>query len=220
MKNIPKIILVDDHTLFREGIRLLIEKEKLGQIIGEAANGEEFMDLLQTSSNPDLILMDLEMPRMNGYEATKNALLLNPDLKILVLTMLDGKNEYEQMINAGVMGFVLKSAGIYELRRAITTVLNGENFYSYEILQKVVSQFMKQSTQIAVPVVEKLGLSKREMEVLELFCKGMTTTEIADKLNRSIKTIESHRSSLLMKTNTKNTVNLVLYALKNKLAGM
>lgn len=209
------IIIVDDHALFREGMKLLLETEEMGEVIGEAENGQEFLDLLKIQK-PDLVLMDIEMPTMDGLEATKKALAIYPDLKILMLTMLCQRNNYTDVINAGAMGFVLKTSGKQELERAINTVIGGESYFSNKILRQIILNIGKQHPASGSPAEIALELTNRELEILQFLCKGYTTTEIADKLFRSIKTIEAHRSKLLQKTNTKNTINLVLFAIKNK----
>jgi DNA-binding NarL/FixJ family response regulator len=213
-----KIILVDDHSLFREGIKLLIENNGLGEVIAEANNGKVFLDQLN-SENPDLVIMDIEMPVMNGLEATIKALELYPDLKILVLTMLSEKENYQDMIHAGALGFVLKTSGKKEFEKAITTVMSGESYYSNELLRQIIINFDAHKSH-SKPIQHddiSLELSSREKEVLVQLCSGLTITEIADKLFLSPKTIEAHRSTLLRKTQTRNTLNLVLHAIKNKM---
>jgi DNA-binding NarL/FixJ family response regulator len=216
MKPLPKVIIVDDHTLFREGIRLLVEQEQLGEVVAEAVNGIELLKLLN-SHNPDIVLMDIEMPQMNGLEATLRAKEIRPDLKVLVITMQDRKDNYIEMLNAGAMGFVLKTAGKHELHRAITSVLSGEQYFCNEILQKVVSDFIKKPSENKQQTSTTNEFTNKEYEVLKHLCKGLTVSEIADKIHRSVKTVECHRSKLIEKTNTKNTINLILYAIKNKL---
>lgn len=211
-----KIIIVDDHTLFREGIRLLIENENIGSVVAEADNGHAFLKLLNIH-NPDLVLMDIEMPIMNGLEATESARKFNPNLKILVLTMQSSKADYYKMINAGVMGFVLKTAGKEELEKAILSVLAGEHYFSSEILKVIVSDLIKSPNEKEVTEIYPNEITEREMDVLKLLCQGLTTSEIAGTIHRSIKTVEAHRAKLLEKTHTKNSINLVLFAIKNKL---
>ncbi len=211
-----KILLVDDHSLFREGIKLLIENEGYGQIIAEAENGFQFMELIKTHQ-PDLVIMDIEMPVMNGLEATQQAIKLFPTLKILVLTMLNEKSNYIDLVNAGALGFVLKTAGKLEFEKAIKTVMEGGSYFSNSLLRQII---MQQHDNAVKPILKCPAdfstISKREMEVLEQLCNGLTVSEIAEKLFVSPKTIETHRSSLLKKSNTRNTINLVLCAIKNK----
>ncbi len=132
-----KIIIVDDHPLFREGMKFLIETEGIGEVISEAENGQVFLNQLKDLS-PDLVLMDIEMPEMDGIEATREALNLKPGLKVLVLSMFSDRERYIGMIKAGAMGFALKSAGKNELENAINTVIRGENYFPNSISQKVV----------------------------------------------------------------------------------
>ena len=210
-----KIILVDDHLLFREGMKLLIETEGMGMVIAEAPNGKVLLDLLETL-DPDLVLMDLEMPVMGGVEATAKAIALKPALKVLLVTMLDPSDDYARLINTGAMGCVLKSAGKQELENAIKTVINGGSYFSNEILRKIIVEFSKQK-QVSTETISGNDYTSRELEVLKYLCEGFSAAEIAVKINRSVKTIEAHRAKLLQKTETRNTINLVLYAIKNKL---
>lgn len=209
-----KIIIVDDHSLFREGIKLLIENEHLGCVVAEAENGKAFLDLLD-QHQPDLVIMDIEMPVMNGLEAIKQGLQRQPKLKFLVLTMLNEKTNYAEIIYAGAMGFVLKTAGKKEFERAINTIMGDESYFSPEMLRQMLLNTQKQSEQTDSD--KGNSFTQREQEVLNLLCAGLSVTEIAEKIFLSVKTIETHRAALLRKTNTRNTINLVLYAIKNKL---
>ncbi len=211
-----KIILVDDHSLFREGIKLLIENEGFGEVIAEAENGQQFIDLLKIHQ-PDLVIMDIEMPVMNGLEATQKAIQLFPNLRILVLTMLSEKSNYIDLVNAGALGFVLKTSGKQEFEKAIKTITEGGSYFSNELLrQLIMQQHEKRVKTNEACSTDFSTISKREKEVLQHLCNGLTVTEIAEKLFVSPKTIETHRSALLKKSNTKNTINLVLCAIKNK----
>jgi DNA-binding NarL/FixJ family response regulator len=216
MSSTTKIILVDDHLLFREGMKLLIETEGMGVVIAEAPDGKAFLDMLEPL-DPDLVLMDIEMPVMGGIEATEKAIAMKPSLKILLVTMLDMSNDYAKLINTGAMGCVLKSAGKQELENAIKTVINGESYFSNELLRKIILDFGKQkSTSDDTPVFVD-EFTEREIEVLNFLCQGLSVAEIAGIINRSVKTVEAHRAKLLQKSEARNTVNLVLFAIKNKL---
>jgi DNA-binding NarL/FixJ family response regulator len=160
------------------------------------------------------------MPIMNGLEATQKAIEIAPNIKILVLTMQASKEDYFSIVNAGAMGFVLKTAGKHELQAAINAILNGENFFSKDILQKVVTGFIQNSENGNPRNMPKVQLTEKEAEVLNYLCKGLSPSEIAQTIHRSVKTVEMHRSSLLEKTNTKNTINLILFAIKNKLVNL
>lgn len=164
-----KIIIVDDHTLFREGIKLLIENEGLGEVIAEARNGQSFLDILKTQ-HPDLVIMDMDMPLMDGVETTLNALQMIPNLKILVLTMLSEMANYLEILNAGAMGIVLKTSGKTEFEKAIKIVLNGENYYSYELLKQImVNANLKSQPTTKNTVSISSDFANREKEVQEHF---------------------------------------------------
>ena len=218
MERSYNIIVVDDHPLFREGIRLLIEKEGIGKVVGVAEDGQMFLQLLEKQV-PDLVLMDIEMPVMNGLEATRRAKEQYPDLKILVLTMMEGHEKCAEMITAGAVGFVHKTAEKPVLEKAIQTVMAGENYYSLDMLRSIVLSLGKkeQEQARAKSVKEEINFSEREYEVLKYLCEGLTVAEIAEKIFRSVKTVEACRSKLLEKTNTRNSINLVLFSIKNKL---
>jgi DNA-binding NarL/FixJ family response regulator len=209
----PNIIIVDDHLIFRQGLKSLLTSENIATVIGEASNGKEFLDLL-SHRNPDLVLMDIDMPHMNGMEATQKALLINPGLKIIIFTMFGDEEYYYKMIDLGVKGFILKSSGINELEKAISEVMEGESYFSNELLRKIITNFGRKS---AKNTTETANLTPREMEVLQQICLGLNTEEIAQKLFISAKTIKSHRSNLLEKTGSKNTPGLMLYAIRNKI---
>jgi len=216
MSHFAKIIIVDDHVMFREGLKLLIETEGMGEVIAEAENGLIFLTLLD-KHHPDLVLMDIEMPVMGGLEAIIKAIAIRPELKILVLSMLCAKENYTDIINAGAMGFILKTSGKQELEKAIKTVIGGECYFSNELLRKIIQYSGKQQPISGNSVIAGINITERELEVLQYLSMGLSANEIAVKLFRSVKTVEAHRSKLLEKTNTKNTINLVLYAVRNKL---
>jgi len=206
------IIIVDDHKLFREGLKILLRNLEEVNEIWEAQDGEVFLNMLKTL-HPDLVLMDIEMPRVNGVEATIKALETYPELKILALSMYSDEEYFQKMVDAGVCGFLLKNSEFSEVRKAIITVAQGNNYFTEELLYKLVNRFKTKPAHIE-PVV---ALSDRELEVLLLICKGLSNQEIAEKLFISKRTVDHHRASLLTKTSTRNTASLVIYAIKNKM---
>jgi len=211
-----KIIIVDDHLLFREGLKLLIEGEGIGKVVAEADNGEILLELLD-KIEPDIVLMDIEMPKMNGLEATIRARLKKPEIRILIITMMSENENYTDLINAGAMGFIQKTANKEELTRAIKMVNKGECYFSNNLLRQII--FNRGRNTYASNNSKALNdeFTEKELEIMQHFCDGLTANEIASKIFRSIKTVEAYRSKLLEKTQTKNTINLVLYAIKNKL---
>lgn len=212
---LPTIMLVDDHLLFREGLKSLIKNEKIGIIIGEASNGREFLSLLE-KEKPDLVLMDIDMPLMNGAEATSRAIEQYPDLNILVLSMHGDEGHYYNMINAGVKGFLLKTADVEELEKAINLVFQGENYFSNKLLCNIISEFGNKN-KLQKAQVNGEHFTPRELEVMKLICSGLTNEEIAEKMFLSPKTIKGHRINLLRKTKCKNTPSMIVYIIKNKI---
>jgi DNA-binding NarL/FixJ family response regulator len=211
MKDI-KVILVDDHNLFRNGLKLLLSGYPNIHVVAEASEGEEFITVLENTP-ADVVLLDIEMPGMNGIEATRAAIAKYPDLKIISLSMYGEEEYYYKMIDAGVKGFILKSSDISEVIKAIQAVLTGGTYFTPDVLYNVVKNI---KTVVGNPN-NTASLSERELEVLEQICRGLSNQEIADALFISKRTVEKHRASLLSKTNTKNTAHLVMYAIENKL---
>lgn len=209
-----KIYIVDDHKLFREGLKLLLSTQEFVQHVYEASSGEEFIENLNLV-DCDVVLMDIEMPGMNGIETTELALRLKPDLKIIVLSMYGDEQYYYKMVDIGVKGFVLKNSGIEKVISAIHQVAEGENYFSEELLVNILNNIRSGAKieQIALDV----EISEREMEILYHVCLGLSNQEIADKLFISKRTVDKHRANLLSKTGCRNTAALVMYAIKNKM---
>ncbi len=208
-KNAPKstIIIVDDHRLFRNGLKFILSEIDNIEVLSEASNGLECMEILK-NYKPDLVLMDINMPEMNGVETTEKALKMYPDLKILVLSMFGDDEYYNTMIELGVKGFLLKDADNNELITAVKKVLGGDSFFSQDLLLKLIK------TKTDEPAIK---LSDREKEVLTLICKGYSNFEIAEELHISQRTVERHRANLLFKTDSNNSISLVIFAIKNNL---
>ena len=201
------IAVVDDHELFREGITLVLRQVRGFKVVCNAASGYDFLKYLQTSK-PDVVLMDINMPGMNGVETTIKALQKYPDLNVIALTMLSDTLHSTQMIEAGAKGFMLKKGNKNELRQAVTEVFNGGNYFSQEILQTLACRSLRNPR-------SNNQFTNRELEVLDLVCKGFTSQEIADKFFISAKTVEGHRTNIFQKANVRNTAALVLWALHN-----
>ena len=205
--NLIKVALVDDHQLFRSGIKFILDDTEDIKIVLEASNGKEFLDLLE-HVNPDVVLMDISMPEMDGMEATKRALEKNPELNILVLSMFSDIEYYNSMIDLGVKGFILKDIDNNELLTAIRKVSKGGNYFSQELLLQLIKN---------KPDDQAVALTNREKEVLDLICQGHSNQEISEELYISQRTVERHRASLLEKTDSKNSISLVIFAIKNGL---
>ena len=209
-----KIYIVDDHKLFREGLKLLLSNQEFVRHIYEASNGKEFIENL-SFVDCDIVLMDIEMPEMNGIEATGAALRVKPGLKVIVLSMYGDEQYYYKMVDAGVKGFVLKNSGIEKEIEAIHRVAAGENYFSEELLVNILNHMREGGK--PEPEVPDNEISGRELEILYHVCLGLSNQEIADKLFISKRTVDKHRANLLSKTGCRNTAALVMYAIKNKM---
>jgi DNA-binding NarL/FixJ family response regulator len=205
-----RTIIVDDHRILRDGIKALLREMKHVELVGEASNGLELIPLLQRC-NVDLILMDINMPKMDGIEASREALRICPSVKIIVLSMHDDISHYDSMVQLGVDGFLLKESNYNELEKAIDSVFDGRPYFSQELLLKLLRSKRQAAT---------IEISKREKDVLELICKGLSTSDIAEKLFLSVSSIEKHRAELLVKTNSPNSTALAVYAIKNNLVDL
>lgn len=224
MAEILNIIIVDDHSIFRKGLSLLLQEIPEIKVVAEASNGEELIDILKNKKIiPDIIFMDIKMPKMNGIEATKEVMKINSNIKVFALSMF-GEEEYLQsMIEAGVEGFILKKAEKEEIESAIKSAKEGKSYFSHELFDILVKNFGLKKNQNQNEAEKKPEvavsprLSNRELEVLQLICKGYSNIQIAEVLFISPRTVDGHKASILSKTGTKNTANLILYAFNTKL---
>jgi DNA-binding NarL/FixJ family response regulator len=216
MENMVNIILADDHKIIRDGIKAFLREDSEMNVIGEASNGNELLETLNTMK-PDVVLMDINMPEMDGFEATKAIKEQYPDIKVLVLSMLDHEKYVQKMMDAGAMGYTLKNTGKDELLYAIKMVADGHKFISTDVALSFLNKLQNSTPAVLFnqPAAEKKpsDLSAREIEVLKLIAEGMTNAEIADKLFTSKRTIESHRQNIIEKAQVKNTAALIKYAL-------
>jgi DNA-binding NarL/FixJ family response regulator len=206
-----RIIITDDHQLFRNGLKILLNAFPEFEVIAEASNGAEFLKILKDTS-ADIVLMDINMPEMDGIEATRKGLKLNPGIDIIALSMYGEEEYYYKMVDAGAKGFLLKDSDISEVKEAILTVRKGGSYFSQELLYHVIQKIKHRENES-----KTANLSKREKEILLKICEGLSNQEIAETLFISKRTVDKHRANLLGKTNSKNTASLILFAIRNKL---
>jgi DNA-binding NarL/FixJ family response regulator len=206
-----KIIVVDDHTMFRESISKILSLRKTVEVLAEASNGVELLGLLD-KFKPDIVLMDIAMPELDGIETTKKALIKQPNLKVLTLSSFGDEKYYFHMVEAGAKGFVLKNAGLSELEMAIKEVAKGGSWFSSELLQKVIINLSSKNK-----IENESGLTERELEILKLICENLTNEQIAEKIHLSYDTIKWHRNNILSKTGCNNAIGLLIYAIKHKI---
>lgn len=206
-----RVLLVDDHALFRGGLKMLINGSDSFTVVGEASNGLEFLSFVALDM-PDVVLLDISMPQMDGIEAAAIAAEKFPELPIITLSMYGEEDYYFRMVSLGVKGFLLKNSDIEEVLEAMETVIDGGTFFSPELLHNLVSNLRSTGGQSA-----DYSLSERELEILLLICRGLSNQKIAEELYISKRTVDKHRANILYKTNCKNTANLVVYAIKHHL---
>jgi DNA-binding NarL/FixJ family response regulator len=212
MTSTHQIVLVEDHTILREGLRSLLHAHGNLEVIGEAADGRSGIRLI-LSKKPDLVLMDLSMPKMNGFEAIREIKKTEPGIKIIALTVHNTEEYILMTLQAGADGYVLKDTTHDELIMAIRQVLSGKRFLSPSVSGKVIAGYLE-GKKNAAPQTQMDTLTQREREVLKLIAEGYKNKDVANFLCISLKTVEKHRANLMRKLDLHNTSALTLYAVE------
>ena len=207
-----KILIADDHQMFIDGLRSLLEGSENIAVVGEARNGQQVLELCD-DIEVDLVIMDINMPVMDGIQATRELLKKNPSIKILALSMYNDREYISDILKAGALGYILKNTGKEKLLTAIDTIQSGGNYLGEEVSKTLINTFIRNPR--LEQIIEKL--SGREKEVLECIASGLTTQEIAEQLFISKNTVETHRKNLLYKLKARNTAELVNNAYKQRL---
>jgi two-component system, NarL family, nitrate/nitrite response regulator NarL len=204
------ILIADDHQMFIDGLRSLLERNPGIRITGEATNGRQVMECIE-KEKPDLVLLDINMPEMNGIDTTALIRKKYPEIKVLILTMYKTKGFINGLTRTGAAGYILKNTGNAELMEAIRTVSSGGTFFSNEIAQTLSERPSRQGTPV------NTTLSKREIEIIREMSVGLTTKEIAEKLSISFHTIETHRKNINSKLGLSNAAEVIRYAIDSGL---
>jgi DNA-binding NarL/FixJ family response regulator len=207
------VVICDDHALFREGVKTILNSQPDFEVVGEAEDGREGVELA-ARLNPDVVLMDISMPVLKGFEATRRIKKERPDVKVLILSVYDDEDLVARCLDAGASGYVLKDSPPPQLTYAIQAVSRGQQYMSPRVLTTVVRQF------IANPTEPKTGydlLSDREREILVLLAEGVALKDIARRLNLSVKTVEAHKYNLMRKLNLHDRSELIRYAIRKRL---
>jgi DNA-binding NarL/FixJ family response regulator len=205
-----RVLLVDDHALVRAGIRALLERGGLVEVVGEAGDGHEALDLIE-KLRPEVVLLDLAMPGASGFEVLKTTTEKFPEVHVIVLTVHEGEEYAFQALRAGAAGYLPKSAASSELRLAIEHVMGGKKYLSPTIEQKATFESGRSTSEGLAPMSE---LTPRQLEVLTLIAEGHSTKDIARALNISVKTVETHRAQLMDRLNIHDVASLVRYAIR------
>ena len=222
--NPTKLMLVDDHSIVRDGIRLLLEQADGLEIVDEANDGEETLDKLKahqtsTSQLPDLILMDISLPGMSGIQTTQVISRLYKQIRVLMLSMHNNEDYILRSVEAGAYGYILKDSSSDEMIKAIRTIANGEKYYSSPVAQIILSGYMQQLKKGSKHTQNERTskLSNKEKEILQFLVDGMSSREIANKLQLSVRTVDNHRANMMRRLQVRNAAELVRMAVEDKL---
>jgi two-component system response regulator NreC len=215
MINSIRLVIADDHEIFRDGLALMLSKQQDIELIGQAGNGKQLISLVN-ELQPDVVMTDVKMPVMDGIEATRSLIAENPDLHLIALSMFDEENLIVDMLEAGAKGYLLKNADKQEILDAIHSVYQGKPYYCHHTTSKLASLISKSKFN-PYKKRDPLVFTEREKEIIRLICQQLTAQEIADKVFLSKRTVEGHRTRILEKMNVKNTAGVVIYALRHRL---
>ena len=211
-----RIALVDDHSLFRHGLKMLLSTHPRFEVVAEASSGEEFLAVVE-SVRPDVVFMDYAMAGINGAQTTERALALCPLMKVISLTMFADNAYYLQMVASGAKGFLLKDSEFDVVVEAVETVCGGGTYFSSPLMESLSQSIHSTGNSNSDSIAEEDRLSDREIEILVDICRGLSNQEIADHLFISKRTVDKHRANILEKSGCKNTASLVVYAIRNGL---
>ncbi len=207
-----RILLADDHTIVRQGLARLLEEQRDLKIVGEATNGQIAIEKAERLK-PDILIMDIAMPRMNGIEAAKRIRKTVPETKIIILSMYSHEHYIHELLECGVSGYLLKDAGGRDIIKAIRAALNNETFLSPSISKKVVAAYLSPAKTSSKAELYK-QLSNREREVFQLIAEGHPTRQIAEMLCVSVSTIKSHKAKIMEKLGTESSIKLIHFAIQ------
>lgn len=208
------ILLAEDHHIVGNGIKSLLQLEEDIEIIGEAENGTQVINLLKQGNSPDLIIADINIPKMDGIALAAELSTSHPKIKIIILSMLDHEKYIIQAFNSGVKGYLLANVSMPEMMFAIRHIYQGNEYLSAEVSMNFFKKIARVTDNLSTNGTEAINLTPRELEILKLTSEGYTNIEMADKLFTSRRTIEGHRQNLIDKTGTKNSVALIVYAFR------
>ncbi len=210
-----RILIVDDHGIVRKGLRLQLEQREQFEVLGEASDGREAVRMTEELA-PDVVIMDIAMPNLNGIDAAAQMVKRNPDIKVIILSMHSDESYLTRALTAGVKGYLLKESADLDLLRAVQAVAQGKVFFSPAIANTLLEDYMRQMQQRGLKDSYEL-LTDREKEILQLLAEGKTNKEVATTLDLSTYTVETHRTHIMQKLNLHSSAEIVLYAVRKKI---
>lgn len=208
-----KVIIADDHEIFRDGLKLMLQKQPDIQLLAEAEDGKELIEKTE-QLKPDVVITDVKMPRMDGASATRYLTEHHPDIGIIALTMFDEEEQIIEMLESGAKGYLLKNADKNEIKEAIQSVYDQIPYYCKHTSHRL-AQLVAKSKFNPYRQKPKLEFTDREKEIITYICEGITNKEIAEKIFLSVRTVEGLRMKIMEKMNVKNTAGIIIYAIKN-----
>ncbi len=210
-----QVLLAEDHNIVRNGIKMLLASDKEINVAGEATNGREALDFISANDNINVILADINMPELDGISLIKEVKLINPDIRVVILSMHDNEKYVSQAFIEGASGYLLKSVSADEMIFSLKHVHSGGKYLCSELSMNMLGKLSQKNVNSIADNISNIEFSMREIEVLHLIADGLTNSEMSEKLFLSKRTIEGHRQSLIEKTNSKNTAALIRYAVLN-----
>lgn len=215
MKYDIRLVVADDHEIFLDGLALMLSRQEHITLVGQAADGRELIELVN-AENPDVVMTDIKMPKMDGIAATRQLVQQNPDVRVIALSMFDEEDQIVEMLEAGAKGYLLKNADKQEILDAITSVYEDRVYYCKSTSAKLAGMIAKSKFN-PYKQKETITFTDREQEIIKLICQQFTAQQIGERIFLSKRTVEGYRTRILEKMNVRNTAGVVMYALKNNL---
>jgi DNA-binding NarL/FixJ family response regulator len=214
--SVLKLLLADDHEIVRQGLRSMLDAQRDCQVVGEASDGRQAVAMTK-DLGPDVVILDIAMPALNGLEATRQILKTRPQTKILILTMHESDSVIREVLDAGARGYILKTDAGRDLVTAVESLRRNKTFFTSRVSQMILDGFLKGDTRPQDPETGAIRLTPRQREIVQLLAEGKSSKEVAVALNLSVKTAETHRANIMRKLDCHSVSEVVRYAIRNKI---
>jgi DNA-binding NarL/FixJ family response regulator len=211
-----RLLLADDHEIVRQGLRSMLQAQRDCQIVGEAADGRQAVAMTK-ELNPDVVILDIGMPSLNGLEATRHILKMRPQTKVLILTMHESDSIIREVLDAGARGYVLKTDAGRDLVTAVDSLRRNKTFFTSRVSQMILDGFLQRETSPPSPTTGRVRLTPRQREIVQLLAEGKSSKEVAVALGLSVKTAETHRANIMRKLDCHSVSEVVRYAIRNSI---